>query len=142
MQEIINKLLGMDIHTRRRTVEAVVLYIFTAAATFNLPILNDAQQDVVVKVVICAVEAFILFYEAHYKNNDHTTIAAEHTGEMRQEKAEQSDTYVGERFYTEEPEEVDVDGEFDVLVDEDEPYEGVEEDVPGEEIVEEGEGNE
>lgn len=111
MEEIMNKLLGMDFQTRRRTVEAVVLYIFTALATFNIgPVLNDAQQDVIVKVVFLLVNAFILFYEAHYKNNDHTAIAAEHTGEMRQEKAEQNPDYEGERFYT-----VETDADIDEL---------------------------
>ena len=102
MEAIINKLLGMDLQTRRRTIEAVVLYIFTAAATFNIPVLNDAQQDVIVKIAFLLVDGFILFYESHYKNNDHTSIAAEHTGAMRQEKAEQDPDYEGERFYTEE----------------------------------------
>lgn len=110
MEEIMNKLLGMDIQTRRRTIEAVVLYIFTAAATFNIPVLNDAQQDVIVKIAFLLVDGFILFYESHYKNNDHTTIAAEHTGEMRQEKAEQDPNYEGERFYT-----VETDADIDEL---------------------------
>ena len=122
MEEIMNKLLGMDIQTRRRTIEAVVLYIFTAAATFNIPVLNDAQQDVIVKIAFLLVDGFILFYEAHYKNNDHTAIAAEHTGEMRQEKLEQNPDYEGERFYTAEPG-VDID-ELETL---DEDVEEVEE---------------
>ena len=135
LEIIMNRVLGMDFQTRRRTVEAVVLYIFTALATFNVgPVLNDAQQDVIVKIVFLIVNAFVLFYEAHYKNNDHTPIAAKHTGEMRQEKVEQDPNYVGERFYTDEPEEgVDPDEEFDVILDEDEP---IEDEVEGEEINE------
>jgi hypothetical protein len=102
MEEIMNKVLGMDVDTRRRTVEAVVLYIFTVFATFNLPVPGEDWQSIIIKLLTCLVEAFILFYEAHYKNNDHTPIAAEHTGAMRQEKAEQDPDYEGERFYTEE----------------------------------------
>ena len=122
---IIDRLLGMDGATRRRTIEAVALYIFTAMATFNLPQIGEDVQNLIVKIVICLVEAFILFYEAHYKNNDHTEIAAEHTGEMRQEKAEQDPTYEGERFYTEELGAPDID-----------ELEDVEEDVVPEEAEE------
>lgn len=111
MEEIMNKLLGMNFQTRRRTVEAAVLYIFTALATFNIgPVLNDAQQDVIAKIAFLLVDGFILLYEAHYKNNDHTAIAARHTGEMRQEKAEQDPNYEGERFYT-----VETDADIDEL---------------------------
>ena len=102
MEQLINKVLGMDFATRRRTIEGAILYIFTALATCNLFTLNEQWQDIIAKVAVLAVEAFVLFYEEHYKNNDHTEVAAEHTGEMRQEKAEQDPDYVGERFYTEE----------------------------------------
>ena len=102
MEGIMNKVLGMDFDTRRRTIEGAVLYLFTAFATWNLFTLSEQWQDIIAKLAVLAVEAFILFYEEHYKNNDHTEIAAEHTGEMRQEKLEQDPDYVGERFYTEE----------------------------------------
>lgn len=128
METIINKVLGMDAATRRRSVEAAMLYIFTAFATCNLFTLNEQWQDILAKLAVLAVEAFVLFYEEHYKNNDHTEIAAEHTGEMRQEKEEQNPDYVGERFYTEDPDGVDID-ELDDMVKDDVPddeEEGVE----------------
>ena len=99
---IIDRLLGMDRATRRRSIEAAALYVFTAIASCNLFTLSEQWQDIIVKIFILIVEGFVLFYESHYKNNDHTEIAAEHTGEMRQEKLEQDPDYVGERFYTEE----------------------------------------
>ena len=42
---------------------------------------------------------------AYWYNNDWTEVAARHTGDMRQEKLEMKDDYVGERFF------VDADGE-------------------------------
>ena len=127
MEGIMNKVLGMDFDTRRRTIEGAVLYLFTAFATWNLFTLSEQWQDIIAKLAVLAVEAFILFYEEHYKNNDHTEIAAEHTGEMRQEKLEQDPDYVGERFYTVDPEAVDIDSldeaEDDTLGDEDEEKE-------------------
>lgn len=128
LEIIMDRVLGMDFQTRRRSVEAAVLYIFTALATFNIgPVLNDAQQDVIVKIVFLLVDGFILFYEAHYKNNDHTPIAAEHTGEMRQEKAEQDPNYVGERFYTEDEDAEDIDEFEDEEVDVEEGEEEINE---------------
>ena len=109
MEQIINKVLGMDAATRRRSIEAGILYVFTVLATLNLFTLSEQWQDWIVKIVVCLVEGFVLFYEQHYKNNDHTEIAAEHTGEMRQEKAEQAEDYEGERFYTEDLGAVDID---------------------------------
>lgn len=122
MEIIVNKLLGMDAATRRRTIEGLALYIFTAFATCNLFVLSEQWQDLIIKGIILIVEAFVLFYEEHYKNNDHTEIAAEHTGEMRQEKAEQDPDYIGERFYT-----VDNGVDIDELEEFDEDVEEVEE---------------
>lgn len=109
MEQIINKLFGMDIATRRRTIEAILVYVFMAFATFHIPVPGEAWQEIIVKGLLLVFEAFELFYEQHYKNNDHTEIAAEHTGEMRQEKLEQDPNYTGERFYTVDLDAVDID---------------------------------
>lgn len=131
MLEIIcNKIFGMDNATRRRMVEAILTYVFMVFATLHIPVPGDTWQEIIVKGLLILLEAFEIFYEQHYKNNDHTEIAAKHTGEMRQEKLEQDSDYVGERFYTEEPEEgVDLDDDevFDEIMEESEPIEeGVE----------------
>lgn len=39
---------------------------------------------------------------AYWYNNDWTKVAAKHTGNMRQEKAEMKEGYVGERFFIDE----------------------------------------
>lgn len=117
MNEILEKIFGMNEETRRRTVESIILYVFMVFTTFHLPVPGEEWQEIIVKLVLCLLEAFELFYEQHYKNNDHTEIAAEHTGEMRQEKLEQDPDYVGERFYTEDPDGADID-ELDNYVEE------------------------
>ena len=124
LEVIMNRILGMDGATRRRTVEGVLLYVFMIFATFHIPVPGEQWQEIIVKGVLILLEAFELFYEQHYKNNDHTEIAAEHTGAMRQEKAEQDPDYVGERFFTEEPVEgADPDDDTDEIADENTPIE-------------------
>lgn len=135
MEQILSKIFGMNNETRRRTVEGIVLYIFMIFATLNIPVPGEQWQEIIIKGILLLIEGFELFYEQHYKNNDHTEIAAEHTGEMRQEKAEQDPDYVGERFYTEEPVEgADPDDDSDEIVGENVPIE--------DDIVVEGETNE
>ena len=129
MEQIVNKLLGMTAETRRRSIEAAVLYIFMVFATFNLPVPGEQWTELIVKLLGVLLEGFILFYEEHYKNNDHTEIAAEHTGEMYQEKLEQEPGYEGERFYTEDPNGVNIDDLEECVDDEagdDDEEEGVE----------------
>jgi len=117
MFEIIcNKIFGMNNATRRRSVEAILCYIFMVFATLHIPVPGEDWQEIIVKGILIALEAFELFYEQHYKNNDHTEIAAEHTGEMRQEKLEQDPNYQGERFYTEELGATDIDELEDVEI--------------------------
>lgn len=99
----------MDAATRRRTVEAILVYVFMIFATLHIPVPGEAWQEIIVKGLLIALEAFEIFYEQHYKNNDHTEIAAQHTGEMRQEKLEQDPNYTGERFYTADLDAVDID---------------------------------
>lgn len=122
---IVDRLLGIDAATRRRSIEAAALYVFTAIASCNLFTLSEQWQDLIIKVIILAVEAFVLFYEAHYKNNDHTEVAAEFTGEMRQMKAEVAASYDGERFYTDLPD-IAIEGEFDNVLEEDEDLDEIE----------------
>jgi hypothetical protein len=125
MEQIMEKVLGMDLGTRRRSIEAVVLYVFTVFATFNLPVPGEQWQSWIAKLVIVLVEGFILFYEQHYKNNDHTATAAEFTGGMRQVKAELGADYDGERFYTDLPA-LEIDGEFDNVLEEDDAIDEIE----------------
>ena len=68
MEQIINKLFGMDMATRRRTIEAILVYVFMAFATFHIPVPGEAWQEIIVKGLLLVFEAFELFYEQHYKN--------------------------------------------------------------------------
>jgi len=55
--------------------------------------------------VLTIISDFAVAFLTTYYNNDYTEVAAKHTAEMRQEKAELKDGYIGDRFFTEAPEE-------------------------------------
>lgn len=52
--------------------------------------------------VLTIISDFAVAFITTYYNNDYTEVAAQHTAEMRQHKAELEDGYVGDRFFTEE----------------------------------------
>lgn len=52
-------------------------------------------------IALTIASDFVISAITTYFNNDYNEIAAKHTGNMRQEKAEQEQDYVGERFYDE-----------------------------------------
>ena len=54
--------------------------------------------------IITIVSDFAVAFVTTYYNNDYTPVAAKHTAEMRQEKRELQEGYIGERFFTDEPE--------------------------------------
>lgn len=110
MNDLINKFLGMNAETRERTVAAVVIYILNLLVTFNIIEFSNEQIDSIAQVaVLCATAvAWVL---SHYKNNDFTEEALIGTGITRQLKLEKEDSYVGERFYNDEPYEEDVEEE-------------------------------
>lgn len=52
-------------------------------------------------VALTIASDFVISAITTYFNNDYNEIAAKHTGNMRQEKDEMKQDYVGERFYDE-----------------------------------------
>ena len=53
--------------------------------------------------VLTIISDFAVAFLTTYFNNDYTEVAAQHTAEMRQHKAELEDDYIGDRFFTENP---------------------------------------
>ena len=100
MQDLINKFIGMNSETRKRTVAVVVLAVIDALSAFGIVQFNDAQIDAIKNLVLVIVTGFVWFYCSHYKNNDFTDASLKGTGITRQIKLEQDPDYVGERFYT------------------------------------------
>ncbi len=52
--------------------------------------------------VLTIISDFAVAFLTTYFNNDYTEVAARHTAEMRQEKRELKEGYIGDRFFTEE----------------------------------------
>ena len=105
MNNIINKLIGMDAGTRARTVTALVTAILDFLAAFHIVNFNDAQTDAIYKIVLTIVTAFVWGYASHYKNNDFSEEACEGTGLTRLLKAEKKTS-----VYT-EPREMEIEEE-------------------------------
>lgn len=55
--------------------------------------------------VLTIISDFAVAFVTTYYNNDYTEVAAKHTAEMRQEKRELEEGYIGDRFFTEAPDE-------------------------------------
>ena len=103
MNELISRYIGMNEETRRQTIIAFITAILDFLTAFHIIEFTDDQLQAIYKVLLCIITAIVWGYCSHYRNNDFTEVAAEHTAEMRQHKAELEDDYVGERFFTEKP---------------------------------------
>lgn len=96
----------MNKGTVLRTIARVAFSIYTAFCIWQVSIgelgkLLDAPwlaAGVAVVIVVCGL---IVDTITTYFNNDYTDVAAKHTAEMRQEKAELKPDYKGDRFFTE-----------------------------------------
>ena len=124
MNDLINRYLGMNAETRKQTIMAAITALIDFLSAFHIIEFTDDQIQAIYKLALCIVTAIVWGYCSHYKNNDFTATAAKHTAEMRQEKRELEDGYVGERFFTEKPEVIE---EIDGIPDE-EPEEVGDED--------------
>ena len=101
----------MNTGTRIRTALRVAFSIYTAFCVWQTAI--DAlgkQLGIPWLAALCAIiivlSGIIVDVLTTYYNNDYTEIAAKHTGNMRQEKAEQKEGYIGDYFYSDPDEEV------------------------------------
>ena len=97
---VINKYIGMNSETRERTILAIIMAIVDFLSAFNIIEFTDAQIQSIYKLVLAIMTAIVWAYCSHYKNNDYTEAGTIGTGVTRQIKLEQSEDYVGERFYT------------------------------------------
>lgn len=88
MNNIINRLIGMNAETRARTVTAFLTAVLDFLAAFHIVRFSDAQTNAIYKIVLTIVTAFVWSYASHYKNNDFTEEACEGTGLTRLLKAE------------------------------------------------------
>lgn len=84
-----------------RTVLVIATCFNTALMATDVAQFNNESINLVYRV-LSLIANFVIVFCATYYNNDYTEVAARHTGEMRQEKLEQKENYVGDYFYTAE----------------------------------------
>jgi hypothetical protein len=96
----------MNVGTKIRTALRVAVSLNTAVYAVTAAIGQLGWGWLTVAwAVLTIISDFAVAFLTTYYNNDYTEIAARHTAEMRQEKAELKDGYIGDRFFTEAPEE-------------------------------------
>lgn len=96
----------MNFGTKLRTVLAVATSLNTALMATDITEFNNHTLDIIYKVVSILLN-FVIVACVTYYNNDYTEIACEHTGEMRQKKAEYKGTVNGEYFHMDDEEVLD-----------------------------------
>lgn len=102
MKDILNKFVGMNSETRKRTITAFVVAVIDLLTVFQVIEFSNEQINAIKNIVLMAVTAFVWAYCSHYKNNDYTKGSVIGTGITRQINSERDPDYVGERFYTDE----------------------------------------
>lgn len=100
----------MNKGTILRTIARIAFSIYTAFCMWQVSIgelgkLLDAPWLAVAVAVVIVICGIIVDAITTYFNNDYTEVAAKHTAEMRQEKAELDPNYKGDRFFTDVSEE-------------------------------------
>ena len=108
----------MNKGTKIRTALRIAFSIYTAFCMWQVSIGKLSEQLkapwlVALCAIIIVVSGITVDVLTTYYNNDYTEVAAKHTGEMRQEKLEKKENYVGDYFYTSE-DEVEPDDELEV----------------------------
>lgn len=88
----------MNTGTKIRTALAIATSINMAIAAMDVAQFGNETANTIYKIFSMIANAIVVGLVAYY-NNDYTKVAAEHTGAMRQEKAEQKENYVGEKFF-------------------------------------------
>lgn len=102
LNDLLDKYVGMNAETRERTILAFLTALLDFLSAFHIIEFTDAQIQAVFKLLLVISTAIVWAYCSHYKNNDYTEAALKGTGITRQIKKEQTEGYIGERFYTNE----------------------------------------
>lgn len=100
IKDVLNKFVGMNAETRKRTVTAVVIAVLDFLTAFGFISFNAEQTQALLKLILTIATAFVWAYCSHFKNNDFSEAGVKGTGITRQIKREQDKNYVGERFFT------------------------------------------
>ena len=98
----------MNYGTKIRTVLVIATCLNTALMSTDFAQFHNPTIDMAYRI-ISVILNFIIVAAATWFNNDYTPEACIGTGMARQLKAEKKPDYVGERFYTEENEDDEID---------------------------------
>lgn len=94
----------MNTGTKIRTALRVAVSLNTAVYTVTAAVGQLGWGWLTVAwAVLTIISDFAVAFITTYFNNDYTEVAAQHTAEMRQHKAELEEDYIGDRFFTENP---------------------------------------
>lgn len=98
----------MNTGTKLRTALRVAVSLNTAVYTVTAAVGQLGWGWLTVAwAVLTIISDFAVAYLTTYYNNDYTEVAAKHTANMRQEKRELEEGYVGDRFFTADDEEAE-----------------------------------
>lgn len=95
----------MNKETILRTIARVAFSIYTAFCMWQVSVgelskLLNAPALAIIFTCVIILCGLIVDVITTYFNNDYTEVAAKHTAEMRQEKAELKKGYIGDKFFT------------------------------------------
>ena len=103
----------MNNGTLIRTILVVATCFNTALMATDVAQFGNEKVNLVYRV-LSVIANFVIVFCATWFNNDYTEVAAKHTADMRQHKAELQDGYIGDRFFTDDEEEETEDEQEDI----------------------------
>lgn len=94
--------MGKDTRTKISTIVAIVAYLNFVLSQFDTSMFEGNPKLMVAYKIISALVAGVAWMNSHYYNQNFTEAGLRGTDYTRQIKREQSEDYIGERFYTDE----------------------------------------
>lgn len=88
----------MSKETKIQTVAAAIAALLGILRMFGITAVEDVTQDTIIAWATVIVVIGTWAYASHYKNNDFTKEACEHTGLMRLAK-KRNKNFIGENFF-------------------------------------------
>ena len=103
----------MNKGTRIRTALAVAMAFYVALYKVDVTDFGNDTVNLIYQILM-KLATFVVIFLVTYFNNDFTEAGAIGTGVTRQIKAEMSDDYIGDYFFTDPEEEAEEDEQDDI----------------------------
>ena len=105
----------MNNGTKVRTALRIAVSLYTGFMIWQAAIASMGYKKLTIVWAFLTIAAgWTVDALTTYYNNDYTEVAAKHTADMRQHKAELQDGYIGDRFFTDDEEEETEDEQEDI----------------------------